>query len=141
TGETTNPLTVRVSIGGTASGSDYTTDPVYGGYITIPAGQASTTLTIIPTDDDQLELPETVSFGFLPFVWDPVDIDPEHGSATIIIADNEPPLMPGLISVVAKDAQASEDGDVGVFTISRSGSTVGDLEIRVATFGTATVSD
>lgn len=51
-------LTVYYTIGGTASnGSDYT---YVNTYVNIPAGQASTTITVTPTNDTAVEGDETV---------------------------------------------------------------------------------
>jgi hypothetical protein len=52
------PLSVQYSVGGTAtSGSDYSSLP---GLVMIPAGQASTTITLVPIDDPTAEASETV---------------------------------------------------------------------------------
>ncbi|MDC8000175.1 discoidin domain-containing protein [Aequorivita todarodis] len=52
------PLTVNYTVGGTASsGSDYT---ALSGTVTIPNGQQSGTITVIPVDDTEVEPVETV---------------------------------------------------------------------------------
>ena len=63
TGDTTNPLTVSFTSGGTATvGSDYLTPASFAtNSIEIPAGQSSATIAITPIDDTLIEAVETVS--------------------------------------------------------------------------------
>ncbi len=86
-GSTAQALTVYYTRTGTAqNGVDYQTLP---GSVTIPTGASSTTVTVTPIDDNQLEGDETVvvtlssSTGYT--VGSP-------GSATVIIHDNDLPL-------------------------------------------------
>ena len=86
-GSTAQALTVYYTLAGTAqNGVDYQTLP---GSVTIPTGASSTTITVTPIDDNQLEGDETVvvtlssSTGYT--VGSP-------GSATVIIHDNDLPL-------------------------------------------------
>lgn len=59
TGSTDEPLYANFSITGTATpGSDYETISTI---VTIPAGSSSTTVTIIPKDDSEVEDDETVT--------------------------------------------------------------------------------
>lgn len=58
---TTAPLTVNLTVGGSASnGSDYT---LLGGNVTIPAGASSATVAVAPLADTIAEGPETVLLG------------------------------------------------------------------------------
>ena len=80
-------MTVYYTRTGTAqNGGDYQTLP---GSVTIPTGASSTTITVTPIDDNQLEGDETVvvtlssSTGYT--VGSP-------GSAMVVIHDNDLPL-------------------------------------------------
>jgi hypothetical protein len=84
TGSTAAALTVTLAYGGGATNAvDYTSLPTS---VTIPAGSASTTLTVTPIDDSTVEGAETVvatvqnGSGYQ--VTDPA-------SATVTIADND----------------------------------------------------
>src|SRR5260221_4280479 len=59
-------------------------------------------------------------------------------SATVTIADNDqpPPPLP-IVTVVAADVNASEFGDIGTFTITRTGSTGGSLTVNYGLGGAA----
>jgi hypothetical protein len=57
-GETNDDVTVNYDIGGTASnGVDYVALP---GYVTVPAGERSAFITIVPIDDDPPDVIKTV---------------------------------------------------------------------------------
>ena len=136
TGPTTAALTVNYTVGGTATpGADYTgLSSGYGGTVTIPAGAASTTLTITPIDDSVGEYDETailwLSTADTPGAY---SIGPA-GNATVTIADNDP-----VVSIVATDPDASERGlDPGVFTVTRVGPTTSMLVVNYSIFGSAT---
>jgi spore coat protein U-like protein len=61
-GSTTASLDVLYSISGTATnGTDYS--PTLSGSVTIPAGQASATVTITPSQDNLVESAETVDLN------------------------------------------------------------------------------
>jgi putative intracellular protease/amidase len=61
TGSTARALTVTYALSGTATnGSDYVR---LSGRVTIPAGRASTTITVYPNDDRQVESNETLSLA------------------------------------------------------------------------------
>jgi hypothetical protein len=117
-------LGVRVTLGGAATNaSDYA---FTSGLATIPAGQASATVTITPLADNRVEGPETVVFTVEPqtsyLVGSPA-------VATVTIADD-----PAVVSVIASDADASEVGpDQGEFTLLRTG---GDLSSALSVFFT-----
>ena len=84
---------VPFTLGGTAQfGVDYTTIPDISGtftppnnyYVTIPAGQQSTTLTIVPTQDGIIEATESIDFGIQTNLCD----TPVVNSGTVYILDN-----------------------------------------------------
>jgi hypothetical protein len=84
-GSTARPLTVGYYVRNTSSatsGADFEALP---GSVTIPAGQASTTFSVVPIDDDVAEPGETVIVT-LRFV--PTQYRGPH-SATVTIADND----------------------------------------------------
>src|SRR3989440_211867 len=126
-GDTSGDLTVNYTLGGTArNGTDY---EQLGTSATIAAGASSVTITVTPKDDSQVEGNETVVLtigaGAAYNVGSP-------SSATVVIADNDqPPPEKPTVTVVASDANASEEGpDTGAFTISRAGDTSGDLTVN-----------
>jgi hypothetical protein len=83
-GSTAAPLVVQYSVGGTATGgSDYSPLP---GLVTIPAGQASATIALVPINDTTVEGSETVVVN--------LSADPAYAlgaskTATVIIADDD----------------------------------------------------
>jgi len=90
TGPTNHSLTINYAIGGSASnGVDYVAIP---GSVTIPAGEHSARITIVPIDDTIPECTETVILGVL----QPTNLPPEYlvgwpGKAAAIIVDNDQP--------------------------------------------------
>ena len=100
--------------------------------MTIPAGQASTTLTITPLADAVIEPDETV---LLTLQANPtVYLIGAQDNATVTIADG----VPNTVTIVATDPNASEIGpDPGVFTFTRTGPTTFALTVSFAIGGTA----
>lgn len=131
TGPTTDPLTVNYTVGGTATnGTDYT---ALTGTATIPAGSASTTVTVTPTDDAAVEGNETVTITLTAGACGPV----APTSATVTIADND--LAGCSVTISATDATATETGPTtATFTVTRSGSTAAPATITYTVGGTAT---
>jgi hypothetical protein len=85
-GDTSVPLTVALSAGGTATpGSDYA--PL-GASVTIAAGSGSTSLAVTPVDDALVEPAETVVVTLSP---GPGYTVATPGSATVTIADDDAP--------------------------------------------------
>ncbi len=137
TGSFALPLTVSLRVSGSAvDGVDY--DPVGGPVftVTIPAGQASADIAIVPRPDNLVEAPaENVVLRVEP---DAAYLDDPTESAVVTIADD-----PAVVSILAADASAAEFGpdgvDTGRFDISRMG---GDntvpLVVTFDAFGTAT---
>ena len=84
TGSTASALTVRYTLGGTASnGTDYQTLP---GSVRIPAGASAAAITVRPIDDAKVEVAELVILTLTP--------DPAYdlnllSTATVTILDND----------------------------------------------------
>jgi hypothetical protein len=128
TGETAADLVVHFTgVAGTAANDvDY---QVSGGAlatnVTIPAGSASITITIVPVDDADAEGPETVVLTIAP---DAAYVVGAAGSAVVTIADDD---VPPEVSVAATDAAAAEEGaDTGTFDFTRVGGASGDLVVH-----------
>ena len=127
-GSTAAALVVQYRVGGTATnGIDYAS---LSGSVTIPAGAASATVTVRPVDDANAEASETVDVTVLPDGAYTVGNPP---SATVTIADNDRPV----VTIVATDASASEAGDTGTFTITRTGPTTAALRVTFTANGSA----
>ena len=131
-GSTASSLTVFYSMSGSAqNGSDYQT---LSGSVAIPAGASSANITVTPIDDTIVEGNETVVLTLSANAAYTVG---SPSSATVTIADNDsPPPLP-TVTVVASDANASETGDTGTFTVSRSGSTASSLTVFYSMSGSA----
>ncbi|MDW8373941.1 MAG: Calx-beta domain-containing protein, partial [Planctomycetota bacterium] len=113
TGATTSALTVSFTVSGTAiAGSDYT---ALGTSVTIPAGQASATLTVTPIDDTTVESAETVIVTLAAGTGYTLGTP---SSATVTIADNDGAVT---VTIAATDAEAAEGtpANTGTFTITR----------------------
>jgi serine protease len=131
-GGTASALLVPLAIGGTAiNGSDYQTIP---SSVTIPAGATSATVTITPIDDAALEGMETVTLAAVAGTG--LEVDASSQVASMGIADNDSSAP---VTIAATDANASEgNSDLGVFTITRTGSTAGALVVNLSFSGVAT---
>jgi len=127
------PIQVNWTFSGTAAnGSDFEELPTTSPF---PAGLAEADLTITPIDDSVVEGDETV---IVTLVAGPGYTVGSPSSATITIADNDQPPPPTpTVTVVASDATASETGDTGAFTVSRTGGTASALTVNYALSGTA----
>ena len=130
TGSTTAPLVVNLERTGTAvGGSDYQPLPTS---VTIPAGVASATLTLVPIDDAISEQPETVILTIATAAAYTVG---SPASATVNLADND---TASAVTAEATDASAGEAGDPGMITLRRAGSTAQQLSVNVQIGGSAT---
>jgi Domain of unknown function (DUF5060)/Calx-beta domain len=132
TGDLTAPLTINFATQGAAeSDVDYEN---LGDSITIPIGKSSVTRSLA-VDDDTLE--EGGETAILTLKSDPgYNIGPQ-GRAEIAIADNDGKVAPPTIAVEATDATASESGDEGIFTFTRSSNFNGPLKVDFAISGSA----
>jgi hypothetical protein len=97
TGDTSNPLPVFYTVGGTAQmGVDYLTDSNFEPFlnafglinVVIPAGASSTDITVTPIDDALAEGSETVVLQLQPQPWAPYLVG-VPGNAVVTIADND----------------------------------------------------
>ncbi len=115
TGDTTNPLLVEYTIGGSASFADYTSDKPLTGVIEIPAGSATATLTLTPVDDLAREASETIELSLIE--TDDYFVEPPDNPARLItIADHE-------------DYTVNFYGDYSTgFSLSNPGIEVADLD-------------
>ncbi len=137
TGSTATALTISLAVTGTATnGSDYSRLPTT---VTIPVGQASTTLTLTPIDDTLSESSESATITLSNS--SAYNVDAAKTSGTVTIADNDR-VLPS-VSIVASDAVAAETrtgqtANRGQFTISRTGSTTAALTLAYTVSGSAT---
>ena len=137
TGSTSAAIAVTFTIAGTAAnGADNQKLPTT---VTFPAGQATTTLSVIPVDDATAEWNETVKLTLSKSAK--YKIDSAKSNATVNIADNDR-VMP-IVSIAATDSVAaetrsSESVDRGLFTVTRTGATSAALTVSVTVSGTAT---
>jgi hypothetical protein len=116
---------------GTATAGDYV---ALSGSVTIPDGQSTATITVTPIDDSDIDPGETVILtvtGGAGYTVGSPDSD------TVTIADDE--IGPPEVTIVATDPNAAEAAlDPGVFTVTRTGATSGDLVVNYTLGGTAT---
>jgi regulation of enolase protein 1 (concanavalin A-like superfamily) len=129
TGDTTAALIVNVTRSGTAINStDYASIATTQ---TIPAGQASLVINVTPVQDATNEGNETailtVAAGSGYVIGTP-------SAATVTIADDDR----STVTLTANDPTASESGDVGQFTVTRTAPTNVALTVNLTIAGTAT---
>ena len=131
TGSTTNSLTINYTISGTASGTDYNS---IASTVIIPAGQASTTVTVTPVNDTLIEGNETVILSLV----DTASYDlGSPNTATVIIADNE--AQNTIINLAVAPASVVENGATNlVYTFTRQGATTSPLTVNYDVGGSAT---
>ncbi len=99
-GDTSSPLTMNYTVGGTATnGFDY--DPLSGS-VTISSGSPTATISVMPIDDSLVEGNETVVATLLS---DPAYTVGSPNSATVTIADDETP--PASIAVTKPQGGAT----------------------------------
>ena len=131
TGSTTNALTVNYTISGTASSTDYNS---IASTVIIPAGQASTTVTVTPVNDTLTEGIETVALTLAS------GTNYTIGTATTVtgtIIDDDTPV----IALSLNPTTVAEDGTPNlVYTFTRSGNTSTALTVNYGVSGTATLS-
>ena len=130
TGDTTNSLDVNlIFFGSTTNGTDYQTVP---SPFTIPAGQASVAIPIVPIDDTDVEGQQDVDIGVVAGTGYVVGTP---SVANVVIDDDDVPIL----TIVATDPAAAEAGpDAGTFTVTRTGPTDNPLIFVVQFDGTAT---
>jgi hypothetical protein len=128
TGDLSSPLTVNYTMSGKAiNGTDYQTLP---GSATIQAGAADTEIIVTAINDNLVEGIEGVSMNISSSANYQVG---SKDSGTIKLYDDEMPA----VNVSATDASASESGDHGVYTFTRTGSTSASLTVAYTMGGGA----
>jgi putative intracellular protease/amidase len=125
---TTQALAVGYSVTGTAvNGTDY--DRLTG-IVSIPAGQASATISLRPLDDTTAEATET---AILTISTSNAYTVGSARTATANIVDNDT-----TVTIGSSDPSAAETGrDPAVFTVSRSGSAAAALTVAYTVSGSA----
>ncbi|MFN7561561.1 MAG: Calx-beta domain-containing protein, partial [Prosthecobacter sp.] len=131
-GPTTAALTVNLAYSaGTAVRNTDFTSPAS---VTIPIGEASTTFTITPINDSDIETTETIVCSTTTnaaYIRSPLTAEQ---TVTCQLNDDDMPV----VSITASDAAASETGpDKGVFTITRTGGTAAALIVDYGVNGRA----
>ncbi|MBK8035659.1 MAG: cadherin-like beta sandwich domain-containing protein [Verrucomicrobiaceae bacterium] len=131
-GPTTAALVVNLAYSaGTAVRNTDFTSPAS---VTIPIGEASTTFTITPINDSDIETTETIICSTstnAAYIRSPLGAEQ---TVTSQLIDDDMPV----VSIVASDPTASETGsDKGVFTISRTGGTAAALIVDYGVNGRA----
>ncbi len=132
-------LTVRAApfTGTAVKTSDYTFFPAQTATgtldsFTIPAGQASLTITITPVNDTAQEGPETIQLQAAAGAYQVRN----SGVAILTIADND--TTRPVVKVESTDPNATETpGDAATFRISRTGDPAAALNLTAAWSGTA----
>jgi hypothetical protein len=123
-GSTTQPLTVRLTISGSATnGVDYVS---IANQVQIPAGAASVDVRVRPIDDSSAEPDEQVTIGLADV---PLNGVTNNTLASVSIKDNDT-----IIEVTTLDPNGSESGPRPiVFTVTRVGDVRSQLTITLAT--------
>ncbi|MGB3193274.1 MAG: S8 family serine peptidase [Limnoraphis sp.] len=122
-GDIREELTVDYSMAGTATnGVDYKYLP---GFITIAAGSYDASTMFIPIDDGEEEEEETTVLTVNPSST--YDILPEWGLRETVILDND---NKPTVNIFASQPNASEYGQPGQFTITRTGDTSQPLTVN-----------
>jgi hypothetical protein len=126
---TAQPLSVTYTRSGSATVfSDYTNFSSTSA--TIPANQASVSITVTPIADQVVEGPETVTVTLANATAYDLGASTQ---ATVTIADD-----PTIVSIEAIDPDASEAGsNTGRFRVTRSGGSTAALSVSYARSGTA----
>ncbi len=101
------------------------------GTLSFAAGESVKSIPVTIAQDSDVEPSETA----IVTLSNPTGLQLGSLSAhALTITDDDFPT----VSIAATDANAAESGDTGTFTITRAGSTVGDLVVNYTVAGTAT---
>ncbi len=132
TGDTSQPLTIPYTVGGTATApGDYTQLP---GSITIPAGATSATQTIAtPTPNGSTAVPSK-TITITPQSGSSYTVDPNNATATYTTAAYTPSSVS---ATPGTGGSTITPGTTGGFTITRTGSTTASLPVSYTLGGTA----
>jgi len=131
TGNSANPLTVNLSLDGTATpGSDYNAIPAS---ITIPGGQATVTIPLNIVNDTEVESDETAILNVVAGNGYQLGSD---RTATVNITDND--SNDATVTIVPS-FNGSEDGIPTIFNVNRVGGDMSQpLTVNYSVSGTAT---
>ncbi|MGL5194874.1 MAG: SBBP repeat-containing protein, partial [Chroococcales cyanobacterium] len=147
TGDTSEAMTVNFAIASAThwsrpqatNGIDYEEIPTW---ITIPAGESSATLTIVPIDDDIVEWPETVRLQVID--GEGYTVSSSQNLDTVTIWDNETPRVQvytewygGYSENFNRHNYVSESGNNGTFLFRRQGDLSQPLTVNYSLTGTA----
>ena len=125
-GTVTDALTENLAISGTATnGADYAT---IAGTVDLAPDETAVVVPVNVLDDTAGEGNEKVQIAIAAGTY----TVGSPNAATVTIADDEP-----AVTLTATDAAASENGDTGTITVSRTGSTAAALSVNLLTGGTA----
>jgi hypothetical protein len=129
TGDTTNPLTVNYTVGGTATnGTDYTSIPTT---VIFESNSAIATVIVDPTADTTVENNETVALTLATGTGYTVGT-PNAATGTINNDDTS-------VTLAVSPSSVTEDGTTNlVYTFTRSGVTTNALTVNYTVEGTAT---
>ncbi|TRU57059.1 MAG: calcium-binding protein, partial [Microcystis aeruginosa Ma_QC_Ch_20071001_M135] len=129
TGDTTNPLTVNYTVGGTATnGTDYTSIPTT---VIFESNSAIATVIVDPTADTTVEPNETVALTLATGTGYTVGT-PNTATGTINNDDTS-------VTLAVSPSSVTEDGTTNlVYTFTRSGVTTNALTVNYTVEGTAT---
>jgi uncharacterized repeat protein (TIGR03803 family) len=126
---TASALTVNFSYSGTATRNADYSSPLS---VSIPANSASTTFTITPVNDTDIETTETITCTVSTNAA--YNRDGTAQAVTSILNDDDMPV----VSIAATVPTASETGNAkGLFTISRTGGTAAALTVDFGVNGRA----
>ncbi|MCE5245291.1 MAG: hypothetical protein LLF99_19050 [Desulfobacteraceae bacterium] len=130
TGSLAGALTVKYSVGGTAtSGSDFET---LSGVVEIPDTKATVSFTVNPIQDSDYEGIETVVVTLEP---DSAYTIGSPSSQTIKIGDDDKPTVS--IEAEVDDTDEGKPAEPGVFVIKRTGNTSSPLAVKYVISGEA----
>ncbi|MGC4016590.1 MAG: Calx-beta domain-containing protein [Luteolibacter sp.] len=131
TGDTSQDLTLYYSLAGSAlQGVDFVTLP---GSVTIPAGQTSAAVTIVPIDDGILEDDQTVTI-LLGSLGTNYKLG-SNATSTLTIKSN--PANKPFVSVAAAEDSFGESGTAGIFRFAVSGVVTSSFTVNYTVGGTA----
>ncbi len=145
TGSTALPMTVFFTIGGTAhAGMDYVAFQK-GNSVTIPAGQASATVTVQPLSDVKAEVPETVILAVTPKTA--YSADPATPHATVTITSG--PRIAGFDVIPLTATYAAHTFHVAgantvmsvAYTLKNQGTSAGNFKVRFILSKTGDIND
>jgi hypothetical protein len=132
TGDTTNPLTVNYTVGGTATnGTDYTSIPTT---VIFESNSAIATVIVDPTADTTVENNETVALTLATGTGYTVGT-PDAATGTIT---NDDVTLPS-ITLAVSPSSVTEDGTSNlIYIFMRTGDTTNPLTVNYTVGGTAT---